>query len=254
MDEPKPPGQSTRAMAARRRRTALAIAVIVLLMMAMIALIFQSRILAGFGGASLALLILLGILSEVADRETTRLLKAERRALRGARGEEAVASILAGLGQDLFAIHDVESPYGNIDHVVIARSGSVVLLETKAHYGRVDVVDGLLLLNGKIPEKDFLAQALRNASWLGERISALVGGRVWVTPILVFANAFVPRLPPTKGVRIVNRRFLNAEISALNKVASRGHRVWDIRNEIAQNLQMPTTRPHGANRPRIGRA
>jgi hypothetical protein len=241
-------------MAARRRRAAIVIAVVVLLVMAFIALIFQSKILAGFGGVTLVLVILLRLLPELADRETSRLLKAERRALRGARGEEAVASILSVLGQDYFTLHDLESPYGNIDHVVIARNGSVYLLETKAHHGRVELVNSAVLLNGKPPEKDFVAQALRNASWLSERISALVGGKIWVTPIIVFANAFVPRLPPIKGVRIINKRFLNAAISALNKGPSQGHPAWEYRTEIAQSLQMPTARVHGTNRPRVGRA
>ena len=133
MPELRRPAQSTRAMAAKRRKLAIAIAVGALLIMVLIALLLHGRVLAGLGGATLVLLLLLRVLADVADRETSRLLKAERRALRGASGEEVVGAILSGLGQDYFAIHDLESPYGNIDHIVFARSGSVFMIETKAH-------------------------------------------------------------------------------------------------------------------------
>jgi hypothetical protein len=49
-------------------------------------------------------------------------------------------------------IHDVVSPYGNIDHIVLNAQGGIFLIETKAHGGRVSVVDGRLLVNGHDPE------------------------------------------------------------------------------------------------------
>ena len=245
MPELRRPAQSTRAMAAKRRKLAIAIAVGALLIMVLIALLLQGRVLAGLGGATLVLLLLLRVLADVADRETSRLLKAERRALRGASGEEVVGAILSGLGQDYFAIHDLESPYGNIDHIVFARSGSVFMIETKAHHGRVDQANGAMVINGRPPEKDFTAQALRNAAWLGEHLSALVGSKVWVTPILVFANAFVPKILPIRGVAIVNKKFLAAELLARSK-GSPASRVWELKAEIAHNLQLPMPRTSGA--------
>ena len=105
-------------------------------------------------------------------------------------------------------MHDIESPYGNIDHIVIGKNAGIFLLETKAHGGKVEVNGETLLVNGKLPEKDFIAQALRNSYWLRDEISQIVGDKPWITPILVFTNAFVPPTRPVKGVSIINKKYL----------------------------------------------
>lgn len=236
-DDTNRPGRSTRHMARNRRRSALIIAVGGLAFVTLMAILLQSNVLAGVGGASIVLLILIRLVSDIADRETSRQLKAERRAIRGAVGEEAVGAILAKMGPDYFAIHDVESPYGNIDHVVVTRGGGVFLIETKSHGGRVEAPAGALLVNGKPPEKDFIGQALKNALWLRDEIAALLGGKLWVTALLVFTNAFVPRLPPIKGVKVLNKRFLASELSKSAKGTSLGDRPWHRRTQIAERLR-----------------
>lgn len=236
MNESQHAGKSTRDMAARRRKTAIAIVICALIIMVIITVLLESKVLAGIGGSTLALLLLMRIVSDIADREMGRRLKAERRALRGAKAEEVVGAILSGLGQDFYPIHDVESPYGNIDHIVIARTGAICLLETKAHRGRVDLKGSSLLINGRNPEKDFILQALRNATWLSKLLSGLVGSKVWITPIIVFSNAFVPRHQAPKGVRIVNGKYLASELRAVCSRSSVGDRLWELRNQIAEIL------------------
>jgi hypothetical protein len=236
MNESHNAGKSTRAMAARRRKTAIAIVICALAIMVITTLLLESKVLVGIGGATLGLLLLTRIVSDIADREMGRHLKAERRALRGAKAEEDVAAILSGLGQDFYPIHDVESPYGNIDHIVIARTGAVCLLETKAHRGRVELKGGSLLISGRNPEKDFILQALRNTAWLGELLSGLVGSKVWITPIIVFSNAFVPRLQAPKGVKIMNKKYLASELRTICSRSSVGDRPWELRNQIAEIL------------------
>jgi hypothetical protein len=237
MNESQHAGKSTRAMAARRRKTAIAIVICALVIMVIITLLLERKVLAGIGGTTLGLLLLMRIVADLADRETGRRLKAERRALRGAKAEEAVGAILSGLGQGFYPIHDVESPYGNIDHIVVTRTGAVCLLETKAHRGRVELKGGSLLINGRNPERDFILQALRNATWLSELLSGLVGSRVWITPIIVFSNAFVPRLQAPKGVSIVNKKYLASELRAVCFRSSAGGRPWELRNQIAEVLR-----------------
>ena len=234
------PGQSTRRMAAKRRKATLAVGIGLLVLMIAIALLLQSHFVAGIGGATLGLLVLMRIIADLAEGATRRGFKAERRALRGARGEEAVGEILSTLGGDFFAIHDIESPYGNIDHIVITRGGAVCMLETKAHGGQASVENGTLLLNGKPPEKDFVRQALRNATWLSERLTGLVGAKTWVTPIIVFSNAFVPRLQPVRGVRIINKRFLASELSSVARHSPAGSKPWEMRGLIAGSLRQPS--------------
>ena len=57
-----------------------------------------------------------------------------------------------------YAFHDVSLPgLGNVDHVVLGQRG-LFCVETKSHEGRVTAERGLLLVNGRPPEKDLVRQ------------------------------------------------------------------------------------------------
>ena len=146
-------------------------------------------------------------LMSLEDRHYRRIRKEEKRALKGAKAEEKIGDLLAPLDESFLVIHDISSPHGNIDHVVISEMGGVFLVETKSHGGRVTAKDGRLLLNGHVPEKDFIAQTLQNTYWLREKVKAVTGVEAWINPILVFTNAFVDRMEPIKGIRVVNKRY-----------------------------------------------
>jgi uncharacterized membrane protein len=106
-------GKSTREMADRRYKTRIWF---VLLMIGMVSLllflVFQSRAL-GIGGlAVLGLVILVRLIMDHTDSRVTRMMKEERRAIRGAKAEERIGSILESLGEDYMTVDDVESPCG----------------------------------------------------------------------------------------------------------------------------------------------
>jgi len=161
--------------------------------------------------------------------------KMERHAIRGAKAEERLASILDDLGEDFLVLHDVPSPYGNIDHIVISKRSGVFLIETKAHGGRVSVVEGRLLVNGHDPEKNFVAQTLKNTFWLRDEIKRLTAAPAWIIPLIVFTNAFVEPGPPVKNVLVINKKYL---LTVLHK--SNGNRyasaIWDRRERIQRAL------------------
>lgn len=229
-------GKSTREMADKRYQLrvwwVLITASIVLVICAVVA---NSKSL-GLGGAGVIGLVLLArIIMNYMDRRASKLIREERRAIRGAKAEETIGSILEGLGEDYLVIHDVVSPYGNIDHIVIGKESGVFLIETKAHGGRVTVSNGRLLVNGHDPEKDFIAQALKNALWLRGKIQSEIKEEVWVTPLLVFTNAFVERSRPLKGVTILNKKYL---LEALQKPAAKPQAtlIWEKREIIRDML------------------
>ena len=193
-------GQSVRRMAAQRRSkslvlafSALGIAIVILLL----ATNQQALGLSGFG--LLALVIGLKVGADILMSRSDRYTKLERRAVRGARGEEQIGHILDGLGPDFYTLHDIDSQFGNIDHIVLSRFNGAFLIETKAHGGKVTVLEDHLLVNGRPPEKDFIKQSLSNTYWLKERLAEALGLDVWITPVVVFANAFVSRSKPIKG-------------------------------------------------------
>ncbi len=230
-------GKSTREMANTRRKSAVWIALIGISVIAIFLFILtHSQVIMGSGVGLILLLVLFIISRSVLERSVDRKLKEEKRAIRGAKAEELIGELLDGLPEDYLVLNDIESPYGNIDHIVISKTNGIFLIETKAHGGKVKVDRDTLLVNGKLPEKDFIAQALKNSYWLKEEISSLIGPTLWITPVLVFANAFVSPTKPVKGVKIVNKKYL---ISALSHQGSRNAmnaQIWEQRGKISQRL------------------
>lgn len=230
-------GKSTRKMAQKRRRITNYILIGLLVITIILALTVQNwRTLGLSGGAVLVLLMILQALPDLIDKPIKGRIKAERRADRGAVAEEIVGEILVGLDEDFFVLHDILSPYGNIDHIVIGKNTGVFLLETKAHGGRVETLQDKLLVNGKLPEKDFIAQVLKNTYWLREEIEKVIGSKIWITPVLVFTNAFVQAGKPIKGVYIINKKYL------INLIQRQGRSmfglgvVWETRQKLYEHL------------------
>jgi hypothetical protein len=113
---------------------------------------------------------------------------------RGASGEELVGQVLDGLRDSgWFALHDVNSGHGNIDHVLVGPAG-IFAVETKSHRGRIHV-----------PKLDqgMLRQAYAEAKHI-ERITGLR-----TEPLLVFSNAYlIPAVSCRTGVTILPARML----------------------------------------------
>ncbi len=230
-------GKSTRKMAQDRRRTTNLILIGVLILTIILALTIQNWQALGLGGgAVLGLLILLKVLPDLIDKPIKRRIKEERRADRGAAAEEVVGDLLAGLGDDFFVLNDISSPYGNIDHIVIGKGRGVFMLETKAHGGKVEVTDDQLLVNGKLPEKNFIAQALKNAYWLRDEIEKVTGSKIWITPVVVFTNAFVQAGKPIKGVYTVNKKYLPNLLQRQARPSAGLAQLWDAKQVLADQL------------------
>jgi Holliday junction resolvase-like predicted endonuclease len=152
------------------------------------------------------ILLALGPIKAI-GRRIDQSVKEERRAVRGAKGEELIGTMLEGLGDRFLVFHDLRSPYGNIDHLVVSRQ-TVFLIETKAHGGQVSLGDGQIQVNQRPPEKDFIAQILRNTAWLSEQLEEKLGTKVWIKPILVFANAFIENPGLIRNIQVIPKAFL----------------------------------------------
>ena len=120
--------------------------------------------------APFCILVPLALIKAI-GRRIDQSVKEERRAVRGAKGEELIGAMLEGLGDRFLVFHDLPSPNGNIDHLVVS-SQTVFLIETKAHGGQVSLADAQIRINNRLPEKDFVAQVLRNTAWLSEQLEA----------------------------------------------------------------------------------
>jgi hypothetical protein len=184
---------------------------------------------------ALCLGLIIGLKFVVGRLESTgrRVKRAERRAARGAVGEENVGRILGGLPDDWVVWHDVTSPYGNIDHVVLSRTRGLFIVETKSHSGRVaPAADGQsVVVNRRAPEKDFVGQCHRNAIWLRDHVRSELGIAPWVTAVLVFSRAYVEVRRPVRGVQVVNAGYL---LKFLDRCPERGEaeHLWQGRAAI----------------------
>jgi hypothetical protein len=242
----RPAGESTRKMATQRRKSALWFAVIgfgILIVAILFLVQIENFLKIGFTGI-IILLVFIQIFNKFIEIQVDKRLKLTKRAVRGAKAEEKVGELLDELPDDeYFVLHDVESPYGNIDHILIGKNCGIFLLETKAHGGNVEVDGETLLVNGKLPEKNFVAQALQNSYWLRDKISKIIGVKPWITPVIVFANAFVRPTEPIKGVYVVNKKYLLSLIRRTNSPNSILTQVWEARKNIEHELLQITVSP-----------
>jgi hypothetical protein len=151
----------------------------------------------------------------------------------GARAEVKVGDCLKSLGANFVVINDIQTGHGNIDHAVLSKTGQVFVIETKSHFGRLEISREELFLNKHLPEKDFIKQVLGNSFWIRDKIQELKITKIWVTPILVFTNLWVPENPPIKGVYIENIKFLNKRIMDISKI-NRKNDLWENRQRIIE--------------------
>jgi hypothetical protein len=228
-------GTSTRRIAKQRRNSALFRGIIGLAFLLLLTLLLLKPQSLGIGTIGITLLLLLALtLPNLINRGVDKKLKEEKRAVRGAKGEEKIGDILDQLSEDYFVLNDIESPFGNIDHIVIGRQKGIFLIETKAHGGRVEMDRDRLLVNGRLPEKDFIGQALKNTYWLRDEISKTIGYKPWITPVIVFTNAFVAE-GRSKGVRIVNQKYL-VHVLFAGRANATEQRAWEQRELIREGL------------------
>lgn len=224
-------------MANRRRRYYFFIGIIVLVLIGLSWFIFSnSKELGVSPGFLLFLLVMAFVIKAVAENQIDKGSKAERRANRGAKAEEQIGDILSQLSSDFMILNDINSPYGNIDHIIISKLNGIFLIETKAHGGTVTMDGETLLVNKKLPEKNFISQVLQNSYWLRGEVGQIINAQPWITPVIVFTNAFVTPARPAKGVIVVNKKFLLNLLQRARGANSVNTLVWQQRDKISERF------------------
>lgn len=147
---------------------------------------------------------------------TTR--KRMRRLRLGRDGERVVGQFLEQLREQGFQIfHDVPTGRGNLDHVMLGPQG-VFAIETKTvskpRRGDAKVrFDGeRVVVGGHKPDRDPIAQARAEASWLRQFLCESSGRSVTVRPIVVYPGWYVEseRSQGDGDVWVLNPRALPA--------------------------------------------
>ena len=128
---------------------------------------------------------------------------------KGARGEEKVSGILENLPDSYHVFNDFTVGRSHIDHVV-AGPGGVFAIETKFWNGKVTVEDGHVLLDGQLPDRSPLNQAIREATLVRNALVS-AGWDGLVTPVVAFASdSFGAHRANLKGTSIINSNELKA--------------------------------------------
>ena len=122
---------------------------------------------------------------------------------KGARGEEKVSGILGSLPESYHVFNDFTVGRNHIDHVV-AGPGGVFAIETKFWNGKVTVEDGHVLLDGQLPDRSPLSQAVHEAALVKNALVS-AGWSGTVTPVVAFASdSFAAHRANVKGTVIIN--------------------------------------------------
>ena len=128
---------------------------------------------------------------------------------KGARGEEKVSEILKSLPDAYHVFNDFTVGRNHVDHVV-AGPGGVFAIETKFWNGKVTVEDGHVLLDGQLPDRSPLNQAVREAELVKGALAA-AGWDGLVTPVVAFASdTFTAHRANLKGTVIINSNELRS--------------------------------------------
>jgi hypothetical protein len=118
---------------------------------------------------------------------------------KGASGEEIVGYALDNFPDEFRVIHDLTTPYGNIDHVVIGPTGAYII-DTKNWKGVVAADDnGELLLNEKPTQKPEIKNLTRRIMSIKEKITVLSSLDLYVQGVLAFPSARVDAKWGTTG-------------------------------------------------------
>lgn len=127
-------------------------------------------------------------------------------------GEKIIGDELKKLDANYTVFQDVHVPgkKENIDYVVVGPTG-IHAIEVKNHHGAVGFNGDELTLNQKSFEKDFLRQAMREATSLHDYLITSGISNAFVTPIIVFSHRFASvrfGIQPIKNVRVIQYRWL----------------------------------------------
>ncbi len=135
-----------------------------------------------------------------------------------AAAEKEVGRMLAELLLDgCLVLNDVPFPYGNLDHLVIRPDGTVFLIETKSHRGKVTWDGKRLLINRRPFSSNPICQINRSIRWVRQMAKRLFGHNPWIVAILAFPNAQVVIRRPVKRINVLNSKDILAFIRAYRR-------------------------------------
>jgi len=139
----------------------------------------------------LILVVAIPLILRLTNRISEKLAREGINFRKGAVGEALIGYILEGFPDDYRVIHDLTTPFGNIDHIVVGPSGAYVI-DTKNWKGIVSADgNGELLLNGKPTDKQEVRNLSRRIMSIKDKIKVLASVDPYVQGVFAFPSARV---------------------------------------------------------------
>lgn len=144
--------------------------------------------------SAIAFLLLIFLVSRIVTRKMEVYERERLNYLKGATGEQAVAKKIDDLPDEYYVIHDLATPFGNLDHVVVGPTG-VFILETKNWKGII-TADGRggILHNNTPPKKATIKPMLGRMMKVRDKVKTLCDAGQdlpYFNALLVFSSARV---------------------------------------------------------------
>ena len=110
---------------------------------------------------------------------------------KGATGEAVVGFALDNFPDEFRVIHDLTTPYGNVDHVVVGPTGAYII-DSKNWKGVVAADgSGELLLNGKPTQKTEVKNLSRRIMSIKEKLTVLSSSDPYIQGVFAFPSAYI---------------------------------------------------------------
>jgi hypothetical protein len=137
----------------------------------------------------LILLCIIYLVDRVGFRKLNEIEKRRAAMRKGAAGENIVAKILEDFPEDFCVINGLTTPFGDLDHVVVGKTG-VYVLDTKNWKGVISADGkGELLLNGKPTDKAVIKPLVIRMMNVREKVKTLTNLEPFFKAVLVFPIA-----------------------------------------------------------------
>jgi hypothetical protein len=141
-----------------------------------------------------AFLLLISLIGRIVTRQMGEHEKERLNFLKGATGEQAAARKIDDLPDDYCVIHDLATPFGNLDHVIVGPTG-VFILETKNWKGTI-AADGKgdILCNNTPPGKATIKPLIARMMSVRDKVKTLCDAKQdlpYFDALLVFPSAHV---------------------------------------------------------------
>lgn len=131
---------------------------------------------------------------------------------KGLEAEDTIGTSLLAIPTEFKVIEDFNTGRGNIDVIVIGPTG-LFIIEVKAMKGAVSYPDGQLMVDGRIPEKDYIRQTEAEKYWLSNTLKQNFNTNYPITAVLEFPFGYIDKTtingPIKDNIWIGERTFHN---------------------------------------------